>query len=235
LTTKALLVLLVLLALASCSVDDRKLQVTGACVAPGTEGLVADFSDARPGTCISGLCSPDLVGSPTVSLGTTRIEGVVVPYRSPGLQTIALTLAASQPEGDAAPGQALRAIADSGSLPINASIAYEGFALQFISCLDTSGYSGISFAIAGNLGSCGLRFAAAFKSADAGTLGVPCPIDECHAASSVPVVPGTTTLTFAGGSLHALAGVQWEVTVPDDPPGGCIADFTIDDIRLVQP
>ena len=123
--------LLVLLALASCAVDDRKLRVTGACVAPGTDGLVADFSDARPGTCIAGLCSPDLVGSPTVSLGTTRIEGLVLPYRSPGLQTIALTPAASQPEGDAAPGQALRAVVDSGSLPIDASVAHEGFALEF--------------------------------------------------------------------------------------------------------
>jgi hypothetical protein len=233
LTTRASLVLL---ALASCSVDDRKLQVIGACVAPGTGGLVADFSDARPGTCIAGLCSPDLVGSPTVSLGTTRIEGLVVPYRSPGLQTIALTLAASQPEGDAAPGQALRAIVDSRSLPIDASIAHEGLALEFIACLDASAYSGVSFATAGDLGSCGLRFAAAFTSADAGTLGIPCPIDECHAASSVAVAPGTTTLTFAGGGNgHVLAGLQWEFTVPDDPPGGCTADFTIDDIRLVPP
>jgi hypothetical protein len=86
------------------------------------------------------------------------------------------------------------------------------------------------------IGSCGLRFAASFKPADAGTLGVPCPIDECHAAASVAVGPGTTTLTFAGGvGASALAGLQWEVTVPDDAPGGCTADFTIDDIPLVPP
>jgi len=40
---------LLVLALASCAVDDRKLSVIGACVTLGTGGLVTDFSRARSG------------------------------------------------------------------------------------------------------------------------------------------------------------------------------------------
>jgi hypothetical protein len=229
--------LLVLLALASCSIDDRTLRVSGACVTPAGGGLVSDFSPARPGICPAGICAPDLVGRPTVSLGTAGITGLAFPYGSPGLDAIALTLAATPSEGDATPGQALRALLDSGSLRVDASIGHVGFALQFLACVDTSAFSAVSFTAGGTLGSCPLRFAAQFKPADAGTLGTPCPVDECFATSSVPVASGTTTLTFADagrGTSNMLAGLQWEVTVPDDPPGGCRADFTIDDIRLVR-
>jgi hypothetical protein len=230
-----LLVLLVL-AFASCAVDDRKLRVLGACVPPGTGGLVADFSFARAGTCVTGVCAPDLASSPTVWLGGRDINGLVFPYRFASLDVIALGLVATPPEGDAAVGQALRAFVQSGPLPVDVSIGHEGFALQLNACLDTSAYSGVSFTAGGDIGPCALRFAARFKEADAGAFVFPCPIDECFATSSVAVAPGTTTLTFADGGSGAsrmLAGLQWEVTVPDDPPGGCRADFTIDDIQLL--
>ena len=232
---------LVLLALASCAVDDRKLHVAGACVTPGTGGLVSDFAVAYSSTCPAGVCAPDLVGRPAVSLGGPDIQGLLFPYRSPGVDLIGLALASTPPDGDAAAEQALRAALRSGTPPADASIHYAGFESQFNACIDTSAYSGISFTTGGDLGNCGFRFAAVFRAADAGTFAAPCPIDECFAASNVAVASGgTTTLSFGdaagrSGGQTVLTGLQWEVTVPDNPPGGCNADFTIDDIRLVSP
>ena len=31
-----------------------------------------------------------------------------------------------------------------------------------------------------------------------------------------------------------LAGMQWELELPIDQPGGCTADFTLDDVNLVS-
>lgn len=232
-----LLLSLGMVALATgCSIDDRKLKVSGACVTPPAGGLISDFSAARPQPCPAGICSPDLVGNPSVYLDAADTQGLIFPYRSPGLAVIALTLTStgSPPYS----GQALRAVMDSGSPQLDASNAYDGLALQFVDCVDTATYSGVSFTIGGNLGSCPLRFAVQFKAVDAGIFSTPCAIDECFATRSVLVAAGKTTFTFSGnggvGGPGALAGMQWEFGIPSAPPGGCTGDFTIDDIRLIS-
>jgi hypothetical protein len=233
---------IVLLSLCSCAIDDRSLNVRGACVGSPEGGLISDFSAARPGYCPPGICSADLVGSVTLSLGVADVLGLVFPYRSGAPDAIVLTLASTTSTtstGDAAPGQALRAELVSGPPRSDASIALDGFALQFLECVDTSAYSGVRFTTEGNLGPCPLRFAVQFEEGDAGTFSTPCPIDQCFANESVLVTAGTTTLMFpadAGAGRDqrggaALAGMQWELSVP---AGGCTADFTIDEIRLVS-
>ena len=234
---RSLLAMLVITALSACAVDDRRLTVKGACVNPPPTGLIADFYAATPGACFSQICPPDLLNIPTVTLPLADIAGVVFPYRSPGLDVIALGLASTLANTDAASGQALRVSMVSGTPPLTASIAYDGFAMQFSRCVDTANFSAIRFTTSGNLGTCLLRFAVQFQEADAGTLAQPCPIDQCFTMHSVAVATGETTLTLSDGSgvggPTALAGMEWEFSVPTDRPGGCTADFALDDVRLV--
>jgi len=226
-TRRSLLVLLAVL-LGACAIDDRKVKVSGACVTPPAGGLISDFSAARRGICPAGICAADLVGKPTVSLGVADVMGLIFPYSSPGPDFVALDVVSTAPTGDAASGQALRAEVDSRPAQTDASIAHEGFALYLIDCVDASPYSGVSFTTAGDLGSCPLRFDVQFKEADGGT----------SVTSGVAVAAGTTVLGFSdGGSAIGateLAGMQWEVDVPNDRPGACTADFTLDDIELVS-
>ncbi len=217
-----------------CSIDDRNLRVRGDCVTPPQSGLLSDFSAARPGPCPAGICPPDLVWMQTsiVTLGVPEMEGLIFPYRSAGLNAIALNLTSTVTTTYS--GQALRAKMASGSPPPDASIAYDGFALQFLECVDTSAYSAVSFRIAGSLGSCPLRFATQFKTADAGPSSGNCPIAECAGTDQTPVAPGATTLKLpASTGAAALRGMRWEFNVVGAPQGGCDGDFTIDDIRLV--
>jgi hypothetical protein len=61
-------------------------------------------------------------------------------------------------------------------------------------------------------------------------------LDECSATNIVLDTTGAATLPFPGGRIVApmnLVGLQWEFGIRSDHPGGCMADFTIDDIRLV--
>jgi len=215
-----------LLVLGACAIDNRKVKVSGACVTPPAGGLISDFSAARRGICPAGICSADLVGKPTVSLGVGDVMGLVYPYSSLGASFIALDVVSTTSPGDAASGQALRAEVDSRPSPTDASIAHEGFALYLIDCVDVSAYAGVSFTADGDLGSCPLHFAVQFKGVDGGTSVTP----------GVPVVAGTTTLGFADQRSGAteLAGMQWELDLASDQPGGCVADFTVDDIKLVS-
>jgi len=223
----SVLALLVVL-LGACAIDDRRVKVSGACVAPPAGGLISDFSAARRGLCPAGICSADLVGKPTVSLGVADVMGLIFPYSSPGPDFVALDVVSTTPTGATASDQALRVEVDSRPAQTDASIAHEGFALYLIDCVDASAYSGVSFTTAGDLGSCPLRFAVQFKGADGGT----------SVTSGVPVAVGTTVLGFSDGGgavgVTELAGMQWDIDVPNDQPGACTADFTLDDIELVS-
>lgn len=231
-----------LLAIGSCAIDDRVVTVPGVCVTPGAGGLVSDFSAAVEGHCSPDIC-PNDEESPTVSLGVGNVMGLVFPYRSTGLNAVTLTPTSDMSAGDAGFGQALRAAMVSGLPPAAPLLAHDGFALQFLdranpstlgACVDISNFSAISFTTGGNLGNCTLRFSVQFN---AGAFRVPCAIDTCPAPNIVLDAAGTATLALPGnfgvGRPTALAGMQWEFRVPTDRAGGCTADFTIDDIRLI--
>jgi hypothetical protein len=226
--SRASVIVLLVVLLGACAIDDRKVKVSGACVTPPAGGLISDFSAARRGICPAGICSADLVGKPTVSLGVADVMGLIFPYSSPGPGFVALDVVSTMPPGDAASGQALRAAVDSRPAQTDASIAHEGFALYLIDCVDASAYAGVSFTTDGDLGSCPLRFSVQFKGIDGGD----------SVTSGIPVVAGTTTLGFAdargAGGATELAGMQWELDLPNNEPGGCVADFTLDDIKLVS-
>jgi hypothetical protein len=228
------IVLLLLLGFSSCAIDDRPLQVNGACTSASPGGLITDFSAARQGVCSAQNCPADLVESPTVSLGVADILGLVFPYRSPGLAAVLLTPGPTGGVDAAASEQALRVVMNSRAAA-GTSPGYDGFALQFLSCVDASNAVGVAFMVAGDLGICPLRAVAQLKEADAGTFQTPCPFDQCFASLAVPVALGATTVTIVKqrGGQTALAGVQWEFSVPTGQSGGCKADFTIDDVRLV--
>jgi hypothetical protein len=222
-------------ALCSCAIDDRDVRLSGACVEPPIAGMVSSFSAARDRPCPPGICAADLGFSPAVSFDEADISGIVFAYRSAGLTAIALNLIPTLATSDSGPGQALRAHLVASGSP-NSAPAHDGFALRFAECVDTSAYSGVSFTTAGDLGGCPMRFAVQFEEGDGGTLSPLCPIDECFAPRSVLVAPGTTTLSFLEkgvGGPTALAGVQWEYSVPTDLAVDCTADFTIEEVRLV--
>ena len=232
--TAALLVLLA----GACTIDDRQVAFRTPCVTPPSDGLLSDFSAGRVRSCPTGYCATDLVGSPSVSLGEGTIYGLVFPYASPGAAPVALGLAVTGSAADAGTAQALRVATP--VYPANTAGTPDGIALRFGTCVDTVGYMGMSFttgATAADVGTCPLRFAPQFLAADAGTAVVQ-PLDQSGAAPIVAVTEGTTTLVFegavgAGGQSTALAGMQWEFTLPGGTLG-CSADFTIDDIRLVR-
>ena len=231
--------LLVLLAI-GCTIDNRQVAFRTPCVTPPADGLLSDFSAARARSCPTGYCAADLVGSPSVSLGEGgRSTGLVFPYASPGVGPVALGLAPSGTATDAGTAQALRV--STPAYPADGPGTPDGFALRFGACVDTKGFTGMSFitgATAADVGTCPLRFAPEFLAQDAGTAVVQ-PLDQSDAAPVVPVTAGTTTLAFSGAAgigleSTALAGMQWELTLPGGALG-CSADFTIDDIRLISP
>ena len=228
---------LVLLAV-GCTIDDRPVAFRTPCVAPPSDAILSDFSAARARPCPTGYCDADLVGSPSVSLGEGEIYGLVFPYASPNVGPVALGLAPSGTATDAGTAQALRVVTP--AYPADAPGTPDGFALRFGACIDTKGYTGMSFTTgptSADVGTCPLRFAAQFLAQDAGSAVVQ-PLDESSAVPVVPVTAGTTTLVFSGAAgigleSTALAGMQWELTLPGGALG-CSADFTIDDIRLVR-
>jgi len=60
-------------------------------------------------------------------------------------------------------------------------------------------------------------------------------LEELKRMSSVT---RAATLECAGNGrvflTPAVPGMQWELDLASDHPGGCVADFTVDDIKLVS-
>jgi hypothetical protein len=217
-------------ALCSCAIDDRRVAVRPACVSPSPSGLLSDFSTARLGSCLPEACPDNLVGSSTVSLGTTGVKGLVFAYEKPASVTLKLGLT----------GDLLSARDASSALHV--TVAYDpsgqdtpplvaGVALRFLNCVDITGYGGMSFRVEGALGTCPMRVAA---TRDEDPQAAPCPLDECFVGVSVPVATGVTTVPLSDHAGESVfAGAQWELGLPTDGSKSCAADFTIDDLQLV--
>ena len=226
---------LALAALCSCAIDDRAVEVMPACAAAPDGGLISDFSTARLGTCQPGTCPDNLVGSSTVTLGAAGVGGLVFAYESPASVGLELGLTGDLlGASDAASALRVKVAYDSSGRDAPRLVA--GIALRLVAgCLDTTGYQGVRFRVAGDLGTCPLRVAAPFADRDQGLQGPPCsPLDQCFAGASVAVATGATTVRLAAPSAEQVfAGMQWELGVPPDGAKTCAADFTIDDIELV--
>jgi hypothetical protein len=195
-------------------------------------GLITDFSDARTRSCPSGYCSELFVGSAAVILEQSRVA-LFFPYAAPGMPPVVLGVARIPPGDDAGDPKLLSAL-DSG--PSTATVA-DGFALRLMQCIDTSGYSAVSFTTdtsSLDLGNCALRFSAQLAESQADPYREPTPLDEAE-EDVVTVTAGTVTLPLGGDGARgrALIGMQWEFTVPAGVPAGCSAYLLLDDLRLV--
>lgn len=221
----------------ACSVDDRTVTVNRACMSPPASGLLSDFSTASLGRCPAPTCPGALEYSQSVALGLTGVPGLVFPYAAPASVTLTLGLTGDLASvHDDASALEVAARYDSTGRAPPALVA--GFALRFVDagCVDVSGYAGVSFRLAGDLGGLPLRVAAQLSGRDPPTADVPCPLDVCFATTCLTAAPGLTTVVWpAGAGSRALAGLQWELGLPADGSRATTADFTIDDLRLTGP
>jgi hypothetical protein len=217
--------------LSACALDDRPVEVNGACLRAPANGVVADFSEARERGCPAGYCTRDLVYQPAVELDG-KVGGLVFPYASPGVPPVLLGLV---PENDgAAPNPRMWAGVQSGPSEVD---AVTGFALRTADCIDASGYKTLSFTTDitnGDLGDCELLVAATFVSGDAIEYSEVIPLDRAELAA-VPVQAGTTAVPLSARSDRTgFAGLQWEFAVSGGDPAGCAAYFAIDDLTLLR-
>lgn len=210
-------------ALSACAIDDRTVAVQRQCESAPADGLLSDFSTSRLGLGDLG---------PTVSLGTAGTKGLFFTYRVPRFGTLELGLT-----GDLASvsdeRSALRVVMDAGVLEPAAVAPLGGFAVRFEECVGLAENTAVTFRVDGNLGACPLRVGAQLIALDDDVLGEPCPLDECSASTSVAVGTGLTTLPLPRGDAgRVLGGLQWELGLPSGGAATCVADFTLDDLRL---
>jgi hypothetical protein len=235
--------LLCLLAACGCAVDDRSVELNAACIEPAADGTIADFFEAHARACPAGFCSGELANAvDAVTLGEGKFAGLVFPYISSGLEPV--HVGTTYPNTTDDPSQnALWAVLASGAVPGGATVpsAPDGFALEFVYCIDAEPYSALSFEVTvddDSIGTCPLKVAANFKEPGSAMLGEAQPLTGVSDSETVVVAPGTVTLPLGPSKQRtghsALGGLQWEFNVPGADPAGCDAYLTIDDIRLVR-
>jgi hypothetical protein len=120
----------------------------------------------------------------------------------------------------------------------------EGLFFAAPSCVDASAFTGVTFTISGDLGSCPLVLQLNTGEDEQVQFGGVCPNGAaCFGPMSGPLTAGTTTVHFAdmaGGSPMAavdptsIMGVQWLTLLSVDPSAPpCVANFTISDVAFV--
>jgi hypothetical protein len=128
--------------------------------------------------------------------------------------------------------------------PAQAWVAF-GFRFSSPLCLDAGTFSGISFVLTGDVGTCGLTVSALTKEDTAPSFYPPAGtcMMGCAPPSSHPIGLGMTTVPFtdfAGGQPMSavdpmsLVGFQWTLALPTDPMAmPCVADLVLDQFALV--
>ncbi|HEY4183660.1 MAG TPA: hypothetical protein VGP07_01265 [Polyangia bacterium] len=127
---------------------------------------------------------------------------------------------------------------------------WEGVGLLFdeTSCVDGSGYTGVQFDFAGDLGGCtlavGVSFSADLSHADDAQRGACSGTDSNCFGPFATVVPSTTTVkvpfsAMSGGSPQStpdtttIFDVIWQLTAPTGTDGGsCAASFTVSNVTF---
>jgi len=201
---------------------------------PPASTLITDFSDAVV-----------VAGTPGISFGGTapNLGGGTFSVAATGLTKPVLSLVPA-PAGST--GQALQVVANPG-LTTDPANAWSVFGLGFNMCVDASAYTGVQFTITGDVGNCGLSFAAQFSEDNSVsddpyfgscTVGTSC----FPPSSTLPILAGTTIVDFSqvsGGSplttvdAHSITGVQWQLNAPTDG-NVCAANFTVSNVTFVN-
>jgi hypothetical protein len=223
--------------LCSCAIDDRGVEVGRVCMDPQSD-LISDFSTSRAGYCPEATCPATLKDSPTVSLGDPTVSlgrgvrGLVYPYRRPASVELTLTPSGDLTKGND-PDAALHVVVSYDAAGRDPPPIVGAFALQLLDCVTTSGFTGVSFHLAGELGTCPLRFTARFAARGDDPTTLPCALDDCYAATTLAATTGDNTAFLpAAPNDRVFLGLQWELGPPPNSATTCHADFTIDDVRL---
>jgi hypothetical protein len=200
---------------------------------PPTAALITDFSDAA---------APD-GGTSKLTFGTaTTVQGGVSTFQNPASTPGTVSLS-------------------SGALAYTATVSaagtgadaypYSGFVVYINgpACVDASQYTGVSFSISGNLGTCGLVFS--FNDAEHGVTaddprfigpsGSYAPQDNI--ASMVSATAATVQVPFTGPSGGSpasapdpanITGVQWQLSNSNTATAACTGSITVDNVTFYK-
>ena len=157
-------------------------------------------------------------------------------YAATGLTAPTVTLL---PNGDGTTAGAQVAANPGTTTDLNNSFVGFGWGFGNPPCLDASGFTGVQFTIAGDLGTCNLQFSltpSEDNGVQFGPFGV-CTADNCVGPFSASLGVGTTVVKFAdmtGGrplatlDATALNAISWNLSVPTDGvTAPCVASFTV--------
>lgn len=119
-----------------------------------------------------------------------------------------------------------------------------GFSFSNPGCVDASAYTGVQFTVAGDLGTCSLRFTLVTSEDQPVMYGGVCTAATCVSPMSGPLSVGTNVVNFSdlnlfGGPLTtinpaALNSIQWTLLVPTDGvTAPCVANFTVSNVSFV--
>lgn len=216
---------------------------SGAAADGGTDAGADADAGADGGSVAACVGSPPL--SPTILGASLSPGGGTYTYANPGLMPPVVTTEASVDCGSAV----LHVMAAPG-VPTDPANASSGFGIFFVfpTCVDASAFTGVSFTIAGNLGTCSLTFSTNMSqdsSVSSGPLGA-CTAASCVSPQSAPLTTGSVTIPFtsltnAGTPVSvenpsSLVGVNWNLLAPTDGESApCAANFTIGDVSFVGP
>jgi hypothetical protein len=217
------------------SAGDSSAGVGGTCIEgatnPPVSALISDFSDAVPDPLHPGEYLFGGNDASRVQGGTIRFAN---PASTPGTLHVSggalgFSATVSAPDPDAGPNH----------FPFN------GFALYVAgpACVDASAYTGVSFSLAGDLGSCTLLLSFSYAE-DVAVTADPfrgsCTDSNCY-PSEYAIDISTTSVNFADAQsvpgmpvspvdTQQLVGVQWELVPPGDT--SCSAAFTLSNVKF---
>jgi Concanavalin A-like lectin/glucanases superfamily len=178
---------------------------------------------------------------------TDSFSGPVYPFAAPytfNSPVLAAPVATVIPAPDGSI-HALQISANPGSTTDLAN-NYLGVGFPFFnpSCLDASAYTGVQFTVAGDLGTCSLRFTLVTSEDQPVMYGGICTAASCVSPMSGPLTVGTNVVNFSDINLYgaplptidpaALNSIQWQLLVPTDGvTAPCVANFTVSNVSFV--
>ena len=208
-------------------------------------------SGAGPSGPDAGSGGPDASGVPSVCRGAMPMDAQITGSSLVGQPYTFAASGAAWPYVMGLPGGGSPTVLQvswvSGPI-LDPTQAQAGFGLTFLGprCVDVRVFTGVTFKVSGELGTCRLQIGVVPSEDNAVTNS---PFGSCLAGAmcvsplSAPIGIGTTVVRFSemtGGSPlatpdpAALNGVQWVLTAPTGADAaGCLASFTVSDVSFV--